>query len=811
MIYKKSCLILSGLIFILISGGLYGQSVQGLVEEPGGKPLFNANVLLLRSPDSSLHKAAITDEKGVFRLDHVAKGNYLLSISLTGYQTKYLPLGIMNDDLQVIQPVVMAINSRQLNEVTIVATRPFLEQKIDRTIVNIANSVVANGGTALDALEKAPGIAVDRQNGAIALRGKTGVLVQINGRQTYLAMQDVMALLQGMNADQVDRIELITNPSAKYDAEGSSGIINIQLRKKDNLGTNGSISLTAGAGQYGRQQASLQLNHRSNKINLFGSYGFNRGDQGYWNFDLDRDWTENGVRNVVNNISPIRFFITSHQATAGVDFFASKDMVLGMVWTGLWNDQQEDAYSNVSFRHAPDKPVYYQTITDKAIFDKSVNNLLNVNFRRKLGKNEGQLTADLDMGRFSRHFENTLSTITLIPDTSNGLPDALLTEMPVLIDILTFKADYKRSLGKYWKLETGIKTGRVRSDNNMKLYKGRGSDLQIDTDLSSQFQYTENLNALYVSLSGKSKRGAEIQVGLRGEHTRSSGNSVTQSKLVRRDYFDLFPSAFLSKNLNESNQLTFSYSYRIQRPNYQSLNPARSYLDPFAFSTGNPFLNPSYTHSLELKHGLKNRIFTSLGAAFTNDYVFYLVQPVNSTQTERKPDNIGSLQHYNITFSFPLNLLKQWKAQFSATGAYGLLDYTFVDRQLRAKQVYGKINIANSFFWGRGWSAELNGWITTPGVSAGMFHSPWLGSLNMGVQKSWNGKWKCRLSVTDILHTDRWVGEFEGSGFYFKYNIVRDTRILLLNVTHTFGNQKLKAGRQHKAASEEEMQRTSAN
>jgi hypothetical protein len=383
--------------------------------------------------------------------------------------------------------------------------------------------------------------------------------------------------------------------------------------------------------------------------------------------------------------------------------------------------------------------------------------------------------------------------------------------MPVTIDIRTFKADYNRSLGKNWKLESGIKGSWVKSDNDMKLYSGKTGNLQLDTGISNHFQYTEKVNAGYITLSGKWKDKVEIQAGIRGEHTWSLGNSISQNKKVRREYFNLFPSAFLSRTLNEAHQLAISYSYRIQRPDYQSLNPARSYLDPFALSGGNPFLNPSYTHSLEFKHGFRNKIFTSLGAAYTRDYVYKLIQPINNKQTERKPYNIGSLKHYNITISFPLEFSSQWKAQFSATGAYGRLNYTFLDTRLHARQVYGKLNLANSITIGNGWTAELSGWATTPGISWGMFRSPWLGSLNMGLQKSWRSKWKARLSASDIFHTDRWVGYFEGAGFYFKHRITRDTRVVLLNFTYSFGNQKVKSRGQRKTASEEEMQRTSSN
>lgn len=795
--------------WLLNSLTLHSQSLSGRIAEPGGKPLVNANVLLSHLRDSSLVKGAVSDSTGLYRIEKMGAGSFLITYSLTGYKTVYLPVMISGEQHYDLPVIEMPVELKELHDVRVVTTRAFLEQRIDRTIMNVANSIVSTGGSGLDALEKAPGIVVDRQNGLIAFRGRDGVMIQIDGRPTYLAMADVITLLQNLPASEIDRIEFMANPAARYDAEGSAGIISI-YRKKKEQGTNGSFSITAGMGRHARQQANWQLNHRSKKINLFGSYGFNRGDRGYWHFDLNRDWTENGVRNLVSNISTVRFFIHGHQATAGMDFSAGRRSTLGILWSGSWYYQREKAPSDVRFRHAADQPVYYHTYTAKTILDKSNNQVANVNFSHKGHRSGRQVTADLDLGRFNRFFNNTLLTTTNIPDTSNDAADELLTEMPVTIDILSFKADYTAPIADKWKWETGIKISQVESVNDMRLFSGKSGHLLPDTNLSNYFKYTERLMATYLVVSGKWKSLLDMQFGMRGEHTLSKSHEVKQHNIITRRYFNLFPSAFISHAINDTQQIILSYSYRIQRPDYQSLNPARSYLDPFAFSAGNPFLQPAYTHSLELRYGYRNKIFISVGASFTHHYVYKLVQPVNDIQTERKPFNIGRLNHYNLSFSSPLTFSNRWKAQFSATGAYGRLRYIFLQQHQIARQVYARMECTNTWSFNKGWSTEVNGWLVTPGITGGMLRNPWLGVMTIGLQKSWPSRWKLRVSASDIFHTDRWAGHFHNAGFYFRHVIVRDTRTVLASLSWSFGQNSKSPGRR-RTGSEEELKRTGSN
>lgn len=423
------------------------------------------------------------------------------------------------------------------------------------------------------------------------------------------------------------------------------------------------------------------------------------------------------------------------------------------------------------------------------------------------GSTGGQLNVDIDLGHYQRQFANTLVTKTTLATDGAAHPIALLdNRMPTTVDIRTAKADYSRTLPSKWKLETGLKSTSVSTDNNVTIQTGTPEASQVDPKQSNHFQYTEQVNAGYVSMSGQWGAKTDVQLGLRAEHTHSEGNSITLNNIVRRDYLNIFPSLFISRPVAKNQTMTLSYSYRIDRPNYQNLNPARSFVDPYAFSQGNPYLKPQYTHSLELKHGFNGKVFTSLGASFTSDLIFSVSYPLDGNKAYLISQNIGQSQGYNLTVSFPVTLTRGWTMQTTVMGYYNQFDYTYQDTPLTLRQISGRLNSSSAIVLGKGWTAEFSGRVSTPGVMA-VWTVPWLGSMDAGLQKTVSAKLKVKLSVQDLLHTNLVIGTINvpTSIQHFRYSL--DTRVALVNVSYVFGNQKVKAARQRRTAAEEEMQR----
>ncbi|MEZ0539283.1 outer membrane beta-barrel protein [Fibrella arboris] len=796
-------------------------TVRGSVSDAAGKALPFASIALLNARDSTLAKGGVTSEAGTYELTGIRPGRYVVMASSIGYKpAKSAVFEVAATPVDVLV-LPLSESAKTLNEVAVVTKKPFVEQEADRTVINVAGSIIGSGSTALEVLEKAPGVTVDRQNDALQLRGKDGVIVQIDGKQTYLSMQDVVNLLKNMPSDNIEKIDLITNPGARYDAAGNSGIINIRLKKNNNVGTNGSASLTGGSGRFDRERTSLQLNHRESKVNLFGSYGLNRGGN-YWNFTTDRDQPAQGdgtgaavdltKRSFVEQNTYLVYRDLGQNAKAGLDYMPTKNTTIGLVWTAFWNNNDQRGPAIAQFRRGSDQPVYLQTETAKTQITHTSNQLVNLNFQHTLtakdGKsNNGQLAADLDMGHYQREFTTTLLTATTIGANANpNSLTALDNRMPTTVDIRSVKADYSRTLPGKWKLDLGVKSTSVKTDNNLTIFTGMGDNLSMDPSRSNQFQYTEQVNAGYVSLSGKWAGQTDVQVGLRAEHTHSEGNSITLKSIVERNYLNWFPSLFISRPIAKNQTLAVSYSYRIDRPSYQNLNPSRSFVDPYAFQEGNPYLRPQYTHSLEVKHGFNSKVFTSLGASFTSDLVFIVAYPLDGNKVYYIVQNIGKSQAYNLTVSFPVTVTKGWTMQTTLLGFYNQFDYNYQESLLSLSQFSGRLNSSSAIVLGKGWTAELSGRISAPSVYA-IWSSPWLGSVDAGLQKAVNAKLKVKLSGQDLVHTNRTIATMNTPTNIQHIRMTQDTRLVLLNLSYTFGNQKLKAARQRRTAAEEEMQR----
>jgi hypothetical protein len=793
------------ILLFLACQQLSAQSLSGKVLDGTGKGMPFVNILLLNEIDSTLVKGAVSNDVGYYVIENVKRGNYKVAARMVGFKSK--PATVTVTDVSVQVPsLLMEEDAQQLKEISIEATRPFIEQSIDRTVVNVSNSIVSGGSTVLEVLEKSPGVSVDRQNNSIALRGKDGVIVIIDGKQTYLSMSDAVAMLAAMSSDNIDRIELITNPPAKYDAAGNSGIINVVLKKNENFGTNGSSTLAGGSGRFDRERASLQLNTRSKKLNLFGNVSASRGGN-YWNFDLYRQQDdEQGGWNYVDQDSYIRFRQAGFNGKAGIDYQIAKNTTIGVVYTRFWNMILERSPAGTIIRNDLSPDPYLQIITQKSIDDYATNQIGNFNVQHHFNSNGGTLSADFDIGRFDRDYDNKLRTTTLISDNPPDDVEGLFTGMKTGIDILTFKADYSKKFSEKWRLEVGIKHSSVFSDNDVQLTRGLISNMQPDAALSNRFQYSEKVNAAYASVAGKISN-LEIQAGLRTEHTHSIGKSLTLGQRVERDYVNFFPTLFIKRQFAPRQSLVLAYSYRIDRPSYPNLNPARSYLDPYAFSRGNAYLKPQYTHSIELKHGWADKLFTSFSSSYVIDYVSYLILPVDARTSERTPGNIGTSNAYNLTVSYPVELIRGWTFQTNFTGTYSVLKFLYLGESLQVEQFFGRFNGSNSILFGKGWTGELSGWLNTPARN-NIFSSPWLGSMDMGVQKSISSKMKIRLSLQDVFKTNHWIAWGDAGKFKQDVNISFDTRVCMLSFSYIFGNQKLKAERQRKTASEEEVQRT---
>lgn len=786
-------------------------AVSGSVldEKQGTFPFVN--VLLLKAKDSTLAKGMTTDTDGKFAFDQVETGRYLTLVSMVGYQKVYSPAFVVANAPVQLSPVTLSVSAELLNEVKVVAQKPFIEQEIDRTVVNVENSIVSAGATALEVLERSPGVVVDQQNDRLQLRGKAGVIVQIDGKQTYLSQTELMTLLRNTPSDNIEKIELITNPSAKYDAAGNSGIINIKFKKNKNFGTNGNFSLGAGYSRYGRGNGSLALNHRQGKVNVFGNGSFFAG-KGFNNNNIYRKIPYQGDVTIFDNHTKRIWESQNYSARVGMDYTLSDKTTVGVLASAFFNDwaTPEAVASTNILDGNMDLKRSFETTTSSG--QKLKNVTTNVNVKHKFDDKGKELTFDADYVRYGGESFNDLNTSYYKPNgTIDGAPELVRNQMPSVINIGVAKLDYVQMLGK-GKFETGLKTSYVASDNNM-TFEVKQDVWTIDPARTNQFKYTENINAAYVNYGGKLGAKTSYQLGFRAEHTHSIGNSVTLKDVRDRNYLNLFPSVFLSRQLDSSNVLNFSYSRRIDRPNYQSLNPFEFYLDPYTFQRGNPNLRPQYTHAVQLTHVYKNFLNTSLSYSRINDLIANEVphQIASENKTYVTTENLDNQDNLNLTVSLPIPVAKWWTLQANFTGSYNRYKTYYQDALYDVEQFNYTINASNQFKMANEWSAELSGWYNSRAVY-GFFVSKPQGMINVGLQKSmWEKKGTLRLNVNDIFWMNKFRGTSEFQDISLRVNSTWPSRQVRLTFTYRFGNQNVKGARQRNTGADDLQQRVQTN
>lgn len=687
----------------------------------------------------------------------------------------------------------------QLKEVSIQSKKPFIEHRADKTIINVENSIVA-GGTALEVLEKAPGVTIDRQSEQIKLNNKSGITVLIDGKANFLSGADITTLLSNMSSDQIASIELITNPSSKYDASGNAGIINIKLKRNKSFGTNGTLSLNTGQGfmpnapnDLYRIGLQLNLNHRVNKWNVFGNTAFNR-KVNYNNINVVRNTLTSSLASAFNQNFERNSKGFAYMGKLGADYYASEKTVFGVMIdaNSIYNNLNN--YSRTFINETRSNVNTTNSVNQQAYSKSPVSNLTaNFNVKHDLNKEGGNLTFDVDFSGFNNKRDENFEAQYLDHANTLDKTTALKNKTEAKIDVYAAKTDFAYPISKTLKVEAGLKSSFVITNNDF-----------ISARNSNNFIYKENINALYTGLS-KDWTKWQVQMGLRAEHTHSNGNSLTAQKQIERNYLSLFPTVFVNQVLSKNHNIRYSYSRRVDRPNYQQLNPFVFYMDPFALDEGNPYLKPQFTSNFEMGYSYKE-VSLSLTYSDTQDMITQISQQNDSTRiinVIRK--NLGRAQNYSTNLYFPIAVAKFWKMQNNISLYFNKFD----DKNLEgaaftANKVAYNFNTSQSFTLPKDFSFELNFWLNSPRVNGVEETTITQYAINAGVQKSMmKKKLKFRFSMDDIFLTNRWEGKLQ----YQNVNMSVVNRYLsrraYFSVNYSFGNQNVKSARNRNTATED--------
>lgn len=809
-----------GILFLML--GLIGIVAQGqrgkiiaTITSGQQSAVQNATVEVLNTRDSSLVKTAITDKAGIAEIENILFGDYLLRVTMVNYGTQYsAPFSLSTSQTNIsLPPIVLQPKTAQLDNVTVVSRKPFIQKLTDRIVVNVESSIVSAGSSAMDVLERSPGVNID-QNDAISLRGRSGVIIMVDGKPSPMTGADLANYLKGLPSAAIERIEIITNPSAKYDAAGNSGIIDIRMKKDQRLGTNGTITTGYGQGIYPKANAGTTFNYRNKKINIFGNYN-HAYRVGLNHLLLDRSFFENGVYNggdLKDNYSksPIR----SNTARLGMDFSPSKKTIIGFVINGNFNHYTRNNNNRSRVLNTQKQEV--STFNSYATNNDHANNVVgNINFKHSFDSTGKELTADVDYGEYNSRSLTVNATRYYKMDGGNLQPDYVLNgDQRGMLKLKTAKVDYVNPLKKDAKFEAGFKISSVSSDNDAKFVDVSSGSPVNDINKTNHFLYHEDNQAGYLNFS-KSFKKYDFQLGIRGERTSISTEQKIGAVKFDSSYFQLFPSAFFNYKLTEEKTLGLSISRRIDRPGYSQLNPFLFLIDVTTYATGRPGLLPQLTWSYELSYTLKSMSFT-LGYSHTKDNqnttlarfkeVFPNI-PSADNVTVQVPINLASSDYFGLSISAPVKINNWWNMVNNANFYYEKFNGSFSGTTLNNGKPAADIRTNNTFTFKKGWVAELNASLNTGGRSGFMVFDPqW--ALAAGVQKSiLKNKGTLRLNVTDIFWTNLPKAVITYNNYIEKWHAYRESRVANLTFSYRFGNNKVQAARRRTTGSEEERQR----
>ncbi|GAB2675687.1 outer membrane beta-barrel family protein [Flavihumibacter cheonanensis] len=679
-----------------------------------------------------------------------------------------------------------------LSAVTVIGRKPLVEVKPDKLVFNVENSINAIGGNGLEVLRKAPGVVVDKDEN-ILLSGKSGIRIYIDGRPSPLAGTDLTDYLKSLPAGDIATIEIITNPSARFEAAGSAGIINIRLKSSRGFGWNGNLNSSYAIGQFAKYNAGSSFNYRNRKLNFFGNISLaesnNASTLNLYRLQNDSIYDQRSQTIFKNN---------SQNARAGLDITLSRFATAGMVINT--NFSAGEGFVNSVTPILPQSSKELARILTARGRTSSRRATITTNMNYRFADTSGHVfSIDLDYGGYRLKSSNLVPN-QYVDATGNFLSDyTFSTISPTDIDLFGLKADYETGwLGG--KLATGFKSSLVKTRNDFGFFNKAGADFIKDIDRSNQFTYMEQIHAAYL-LYNRQKGKWNLESGLRVEWTISDGQlkaaQTQQDESVRRNYLDWFPSAGLTYQLNPKNSLGLSFSRRIDRPNYRDLNPFESQIDELTYQKGNPFLNPQYTTSYELRHTYQYKLVTTLGYSTVRDFFAQITDTIEGRRNFIQQRNIASQKIWSLNISYPFQLAKWWSVYANLNGYHTRYKADFEPGKAIRLQATGfTLYQQHSFNLGKNWMGEISSFFSTPYVWAGTYETEALGGIDLGLQKKlFKERATIKASISDILRTYPWrgvsrLGELTiyGSGGW-------ESRQFRLAFTWKWGKKEVKAAR----------------
>lgn len=799
-------IILAISIFLQLNISFSQASIIGSIYDKNEALTF-ANVLLYNSVDSIMIKGNLSDEDGNFQFENIETGQYYLLITMLGYTDHFSESFIINENKNLTLDRIQLEEGIELEEIQVTARKALFEQKVDRLVVNVANTITMAGGTALEALEKSPGILVNKQNDLITMMGKDGVVLMINGKESQLPPEAVVQMLAGMSADNIEKIELITSPPSNFDAEGNAGFINIVLKENTSEGWNGNYSLSAGYSTGENLGANIFLNYRKNKLNIFGSYSFSRDVQLQY-FELSRTLfkADSTLANqVISDRDPIQ---QNHNARIGLDYNLSTNTNIGALltvydkkWTmeainkntSYLNSNLTDSTSinNVEknqWKHFGGNVYLQQKISDSQNFNLDFDYLFYID--------DNPTQYDIDY-----FYISTQTSENEISESTKNTP----------IKIMVAKMDYTNNLSPTLLFDLGLKASLSKFENDVAYSILNNNAWENVPRFTNSSNLEESKYAGYSSLKYNFKEKNELKVGLRYEYTDSKLETNKEGIVVDRQFGVFFPSIFYSYKITEQNSFNFSYTKRITRPTFNDMAPFVIFIEPKTYFFGNAAIQPAISdnfkvdlkiksYMLSLQYSVQDSTISRFQSSISLDNNEQLIRPINLSQSELYTANLSIPFYFANWCEMQNNILLSHQKNVFFTENQGL-------NKLQNNSL--TTNSTISFLFPLDVSAEISFAYFSKQLFGSNLVDPFY-FVNFGIQKKLKREGDViRLSVNDVFNTIKWeiTADFDKDLYALKSTWDFSQTLVRFSYSSTFGNKRLKAAKIRNVGSEEERKR----
>lgn len=778
------------LIIALWSTQLIAQfSLSGKIIDTHKKPISFANVTLLNKETKTIYKGNITEDDGSFLFNNIASNTYEMHISFIGYK-KVLKILKLDQNKQ-LSSIILVEDTETLEEIQITSKRPTIKRKVDRLVFNVENTILSTGN-AWDILKKTPGVL--ERNGNLTVRNSNNIIILINDKRVYLSSNELKDLLEGTSAQDITAIEIITNPPAKYEAEGNA-VLNIKIKKNLVTGYKGKIGASYRKARFSSKKLNTSHYFKNNKINLYASYSNNRGRGNRLEEEVI-SFIQGNTSEKYHSFLDRNSWHNTHNFRLNSEFYINKKSSLtigGQLYYSPKRKGRNNTNSEIlntfdviqsSFLTLNQSENFTKNLGLDAIYEWKLtdNEKLSISGHFTDYKKEGNQEVKTDFFDINQSFTNNTTFETLSKQTTK---------------IYNSQLDYEYKKNDDSKLEAGIKYATINSVSNLKHYDLLNNQLEIDNTKSNIFTYNEDNISGYISY--QTTLGAlNLKAGLRGEHTSLIGNSATLNQVNESSYFKLFPTLYLQYSPNENNQLSMTYGKRISRPNYSSLNPFKFYYSDYSFYEGNPVLKPAITHNIELQYTFNKKYNFDVYYSYVSDYITEINFQNNNTNTLRysfvnipKNTDYGMSFNTNISVSDRLNLYTQHNLYYNEDRFTALEN----NNQLVKNSIWGYYGYASTsyqFLKDKSLTAELSFYMVTDGIQGSLTIES-SENLSFGITKKlFNEKAKLSIQVSDILKSQivKVSTDYLNQNNYFIDNM--ETQYVRVGFTYNFGNQSLK-------------------